>query len=112
MFNNQQEITMKKFFAFLRKLIVSDMEQPVKKGFSTFTIWFNVAGFATFSAWIVWFSEPTVKAWREADRVIAVHGFDQAAVMPLAILLVLSASLLIAVILAGAAYKAIIDRLQ
>ena len=103
---------MKKIFTFLRKVIVSNAEQSEKKGFSAFANWFNVAGFATFSAWIIWFREPTVKAWREADHIIAVHGFDQTAVIPLAILLVLSVSLLVAVIIAGAAYKAIIDRLQ
>jgi hypothetical protein len=106
------EITMKKIFAFLHKLIVSDVERPAKKGFSAFATWFNVAGFATFSAWAAWLGEPTLKAWREADRVVATHGFDHTTVVVLAFLLFVAASLLIAVILAGAAYKAIIDRMQ
>ena len=103
---------MKKIFAFICKLIVFDAERPVKKGFSAFATWFNVAGFATFSAWAVWLGEPTLKAWREADRVVAAHGFDQTTVMVLAFLLLLAAFMLVAVILAGAAYKAVIDRLQ
>lgn len=103
---------MKKLFAFVRELIVSDVERPLKKGFSRYTTWFNVAGFATFSAWAAWLGEPTLKAWREADRVVAVHGLDQTTMMALGILLFFSASLLAAVIIAGAAYKAIIDRLQ
>ena len=105
---------MKKLFDFTRKLIISDPKSKdfQGKGFSAYSTWFNALGFAVFSTWIAWLSEPTLKAWREADRVIAVHGFDHNAVIVLAFLLLVAAFLFASMILAGACYKAIIDRMQ
>ena len=99
---------MKKLFTFTRKPVVSNR---LHKGFASFSPWYNVIAFAFFGAWTAWLSEPTLKAWREADRVIAVHGFHFNSVILLRLLLV-SACLLLAVIFTGASYKAIIDRLQ
>lgn len=102
---------MNRFLNFLRA-VRARWAGRQSRGFAALPLGLNVVIFAAFSAWVTWLGEPTLKAWREADRILATHAIDPTGVAVLAFLALLSGSLLGSLIIAGAAYKAVVDRLQ
>lgn len=82
------------------------------KGLAAQSPWFNVAIFAAFGALVTWLGEPTLMAWREVDRILATHPVDATGLAVLVFLTILSGALLASFIIASAAFKAVIDRLQ
>jgi hypothetical protein len=109
MCSTTQETVMKKLLAFVRKSFT--LSSP-PRGFADLPMWLNVANVGVFSAWLYWLRTPTGEAFREFNRIAAVHGIDWIGWLVLGVLLLAAISLLCAAILAAASLKAIVDRLQ